>query len=300
MYKLFSILSFVLLATITSAQNFIADVNIDFSQVQGSNTQVFQTLQKSLKDFVNNTRWTPARLKPHERIEANFNILITQRAGNEYKATLLVQSRRPVFNSTYYSPMMNFSDNNFSFEYIEYEELIFNDRKFSGKNLTDVITFYIYMILGYDADSFNRYGGTDYYKAAQKIAQMAQGSKYSGWSELDGLQSRVNLANNFLKSDANNLRTAIYQYHRNGLDIMADSDMRGKNGVGNALIQLDYYAKGNFFQFYPLEIFITAKKSEIAKIFNGGPTSTVNIQQIKEILNTLSPKNSDTWNNLKK
>lgn len=284
----------------SSAQTFVADVNVDYSQVQGSNTQVFQTLKRSLTDFINNTRWTSSRLKPHERIEANFNIMITQRSGNEYKATLLVQSRRPVFNSTYYTPMLNFSDSNFTFEYTEYEELVFNDRKFSGKNLTDVITFYIYIILGYDADSFVRNGGTDFYKTAQKIAQLGQSSKFSGWSELDGLSSRSNLANNFLKADANSLRTTIYQYHRNGLDIMADSDMRGKNAVGNALLQLDFYAKGSFFQFYPLEIFITSKKDEISKIFSGGPTSTVNIQQVKEILTTLSPKNTDTWNNLKK
>ncbi|WP_041942366.1 type IX secretion system protein PorD [Weeksella virosa] len=300
MNKLLSIICFVFVSTFSWAQTFVADVNIDYSQVQGSNTQVYQTLQRSLKDFINNTNWTTTRLKPHERIEANFNIIIINKTGNEYKASLLVQSRRPVFNSTYYTPMLNLADNNFTFEYSENEQLIFNDRKFSNKNLTDVVAFYIYMILGYDADSFARNGGTEYYKTAQKIAQLGQGTKFSGWSDLDGLQARSLLASNFLKSDANNLRTTIYQYHRSGLDLMAESDMRAKNNLGNALLQLDFYAKGNYQQFYPVDLFISAKKDEITKIFGGGPVSTVNLPQLKEILNTLSPKNRETWNNLKK
>lgn len=300
MFKIYTILCFTLMTVFTQAQSFIADVKIDYSQVQGSNPQIYQTLERSLKDFINNTKWTSNRLKPHERIEANFNIVVMQRTGNEFKATLLVQSRRPVFKSTYYTPMLNLNDPNFTFEYTENEQLVFNDRKFSNKNLTDVITFYVYMILGYDADSFVKNGGTEYYKTAQKIAQMSQGSKFSGWSELDGLQSRATLVNNFLKADANNLRNAIYMYHRNGLDTMADSDQRAKNNIGNALIQLDFYAQGNFQQFYPIDLFMTGKKDEISKIFNAGPTSTVNLSQIKEILNTLSPKNSDAWNNLKK
>lgn len=300
MRKLASLFFSVCVCAVALSQSIIADVKVDYSQVQSSNTQVYETLQRSLINFINSTKWTDDRLKPHERIEANFLILVSKRENNRYTASIQVQSRRPVFNSTYYTPLLNLNDTNFTFEYTEYEELIFNERKFSGKNLTDVITYYIYLILGFDADSFARDGGTEYFKTAQRISSFGQSSRFSGWSELDGLQSRTSLINNILKADNKTLRTLNYQYHRNGLDIMAENELRGKNAIGNALLQLEFYTKGSYAQFYPLEIFITAKKDEIDKIFGGGQVSTVNIEKLKETFNSISPKNSSIWNNLKK
>lgn len=155
--KKFATIFFSICFAITAfSQNLIADVKVDYSMVQGSNTQVYQTLQKSLTTFINSTKWSSERLKTHERIEANFVINVLERQGNKFKANILVQSRRPVFNSTYYTPVLNLSDDNFSFQYQEFEELIFNDRKFSNKNLTDVITYYIYLILAYDADTLQK------------------------------------------------------------------------------------------------------------------------------------------------
>ena len=300
MRKLTSLFFSVCVCAIAYSQSILADVKVDYSQVQSSNTQVYQTLQRSLTNFVNSTKWSDDRLKPHERIEANFLILISNRDNNRYTATLQVQSRRPVFNSTYYTPILNLNDTRFSFEYTENEELIFNERRFSGKNLTDVITFYVYVILGYDADTFTRDGGTEHFKTAQRIANFAQSSRFTGWNETDGLQSRTSLINNILKADNKTLRTLSYQYHRNGLDTMAENDLRAKNTIGNALLQLEYYTRGGFAQFYPLEIFMQTKKDEIAKIFNGGQVSTVNIEKLKEVFNTISPKNTSVWTNLKK
>ena len=301
MKKLASIFFSACLAATAFSQNLIADVKVDYSQVQSSNNQVYQTLQKSLTTFINSTKWTNDRLKTYERIEASFNINIQKKEGNRFTGTILVQSRRPVFNSTYYTPVLNLNDTNFNFEYQEYEELVFNDRKFSNKNLTDVITFYVYLVLGYDADTFAKEGGTEYFKMAKKIADFGQAShNFSGWSELDGLQSRSSLINNVLKTDNSSLRNISYQYHRNGLDIMSENELRGKNAIGNTLLQLEFYQRGSYSQFYPLDIFVTAKKDEIKQIFSGGQTSTVNIEKLKEILNSISPKNSTNWNSLKK
>ena len=301
MKKLASIFFSSCLTISAFSQNIIADVKVDYSQVQGSNTQVYQTLERSLKTFINSTKWTNDRLKTYERIEASFNINIQKKEGNRFTGTILVQSRRPVFNSTYYTPVLNLNDTNFNFEYQEYEELVFNDRKFSNKNLTDVITFYVYLVLGYDADTFAKEGGTEYFKMAKKIADFGQASNnFSGWSELDGLQSRSSLINNVLKTDNSSLRNISYQYHRNGLDIMSENELRGKNAIGNTLLQLEFYQRGSYSQFYPLDIFVTAKKDEIKQIFSGGQTSTVNIEKLKEILNSISPKNSTNWNSLKK
>ena len=300
MRKLASLFFSVCVCAIAFSQSIMADVKVDYSQVQGSNTQVYETLQRSLTNFINSTKWTDDRLKPHERIEANFLILVSKRESNRFTASIQVQSRRPVFNSTYHTPILNLNDTNFTFEYTEFEELIFNERKFSGKNLTDVITFYVYLILGYDADTFLRDGGTEYFKTAQRISSFGQGSRFSGWSEIDGLQARTSLINNILKADNKTLRTIAYQYHRNGLDLMSDNDLRSKNAIGNTLLQLEFYTRGTFAQFYPLDLFLTAKKDEIGKIFNGGQPTTVNVEKLKEILNSVSPKNSTIWNNLKK
>lgn len=302
MKKLASVLFSVCLAASVFSQNLIADVKVDYSQVQGSNTQIFQTLQKSLTTFVNSTKWTNDRLKTYERIEASFVINIKEKDGNKFKASILVQSRRPVFNSTYYTPVLNMADENFTFQYQEFEELVFNDRKFSGKNLTDVITFYVYLVLGYDADTFAREGGTDYFKIAKKIADFGQtNNNFSGWSELDGLKSRTSLINNILKADNSTLRNINYQYHRNGLDTMFDDQTRAKNAIGNTLLQLEFYQGGSFSQFYPLELFLTAKNAEISQIFSGGLASTANIEKLNEILNSIAPKYSDSyWNKLKK
>lgn len=302
MKKLASIFFSTFLAVSAFSQNLIADVKVDYSMVQGSNTQMYHTLEKSLTTFINSTKWTNDRLKTYERIEASFVINIKEREGNRLKGSILVQSRRPVFNSTYYTPVLNLSDDNFTFQYQEFEELIFNDRKFSGKNLTDVITYYVYLVLGYDADTFTKEGGTEYFKMAKKIADFGQtNNNFSGWSEMDGLKSRTSLINNILKSDNSTLRNITYQYHRNGLDIMAENELRGKNAIGNTLLQLEFYQRGNYSQFYPLELFLTAKNSEISQVFTGGQTSSVNIEKLKEILNSIAPKYNDTyWNKMKK
>lgn len=302
MKKLASIFFSTCLAVSAFSQNIIADVKVDYSLVQGSNTQVYQTLQKSLTTFINSTKWTNDRLKTYEKIEASFVITVKERNGNNLKGSILVQTRRPVFNSTYYTPVLNLSDENFNFQYQEFEELIFNDRKFSGKNLTDVITYYVYLVLGYDADTFAKEGGTEYFKMAKKIADFGQANNnFSGWSELDGIKSRTSLINNILKADNSTLRNILYQYHRNGLDTMLENETNAKNSIGNTLLQLDFYQNGNYSQFYPLELFLTAKNNEISQIFSGGQTSTVNIEKLKETLNSIAPKYGDSyWNKMKK
>lgn len=295
------VLLLVLLSSIAvSAQEFRATVTVDYSQVQGSNNQAYKTLERSLSDFINTTKWTDERLKVHEKIEANFLIIITSRDGNHYKSRLQIQSRRPVFNSTYHTPILNFVDTKFDFDYTESEDVVFNPRKFSDKNLSDVIAFYVYYILGMDADTFKLEGGTPYFKISEQIASNAVGARFGGWSEMEGNKSRSSLINDVLKSNNKALRNVYYQYHRVGLDMMEDNETRAKNAIANALETLNFYSRGNYALFYPLDIFFMAKKDEIGKIFGGGMMSSANINQIKEILNSLSPTNSSIWNNLKK
>lgn len=300
MKRLLAVLVGIMLGHSIQAQEFLATVKVDYSQVQGSNVSVFQALEKSLSDFINTTKWTDNRYKVHEKIEANFLIILTGRNGNRLEGRLQIQSRRPVYNSGYFTPILNFVDNKFDFDYNENEELIFNPRKFSNKNLTDVIAFYVYYIIGMDADTFQLEGGTPYFKTAQQIANNAISSKFAGWNEIDGNKARGALINNVLKPNNKTLRNIYYQYHRMGLDSMSENETRAKTTIGNALKSLEYYEKGNNALFYPLDIFFLAKKDEIGKIFGGGMMSTVDITAVKETLNRLSPTNSSIWNNLKK
>lgn len=300
MKKLFALIIGICLSTQALSQEFLATVTVDYSQVQGSNVSVFQTLERSLSDFINTTKWTDNRYKVHEKIEANFLIIITGRNSNNFQARLQIQSRRPVFNSTYFSPILNFVDSKFDFDYNESEELIFNPRKFSNKNLTDVIAFYVYYVLGMDADTFQLEGGTPYFNISEQIANNAVAGKFSGWSEIEGNRARGALINNVLKPANKTLRNLYYQYHRVGLDQMSENETRAKNSIGNALQTLEFYQKGNYALFYPLDIFFMAKKEEISKIFGGGMMSSTDIVKVKEVLNALSPTNGSIWNNLKK
>lgn len=301
MRKLIYLIILLTFVNIT-AQEFKAEVKVDYTSVQGSNTSTFQTLEKSLRDFINTTKWTDETYKPQERIEANFTIIINQEEGaGKYKASLLVQSRRPVFNSTYYTPILNLKDDNFSFSYNNYEQLIFNERKFSNKNLTDVIGFYIYLILGYDADTFVNEGGSKYFDIAQKVSSNAQSSSYAGWSTMTGPRTRTSLINEILNSKNKELRNVMYEYHRLGLDQMGNNESRAKNAIAKALMRLDYYKRNNnYSQNYPLDIFIQTKKDEIVQIFSGGVPTNIQIIKLKTLLNDIAPSNSNEWNKIEK
>ena len=152
------------------SQELLANVQINNQQIAGSNTQVFRILEKSLRDFINNTSWTGKKLQNFEKIKCNFAVVISERpSNNSFKGSIVVQATRPVFNSQYETPLMNINDTNFTFEYNENENLVFNERQFSGKNLIDVVSFYVYLILGYDADSFQLKGGQTWFDKAFKI-----------------------------------------------------------------------------------------------------------------------------------
>lgn len=291
---------FTFIFSYASSQELLAEVKVDFSQIQGSNTTAYTALEKSLKDFINTTKWTDKTYKIQEKIECNFTIIIREKiSSNTYKANLLVQSRRPVFGSNYYSPILNVSDNDFTFEYTEYEQLVFNPRKFSDKNLTDVIGYYIYMVLGYDADTFVRNGGDPYFQTAQQISGLANSSRFSGWSTMAGPRSRSGLVNDVLGPKNKTLRATYYTYHRLGLDLMAKNELNAKNAIGNSLLTLEsYQTSNNYSQNYPLDLFFQAKKSEISQIFSGGVKPTIQISKLKSLLNTISPSNSNQWNTI--
>lgn len=301
MKKLFTTLMLITFSIKGLAQEIYANVQINHSQVGGSNSQVFRTLEKSLRDFINNTSWTGKKLQNFEKIKANFAIVITERPSqNQFKGSIVVQANRPVFDTQYETPLLNINDTQFTFEYIEYENLIFNDRQFSGKNLTDVISFYIYTILGYDADSFKSQGGKEWFEKARKIAQNAESNSFDGWQSNGSPRSRTALINQILREDNLTLRNAYYVYHRLGLDNLSKQNQTiAKQGIANELLKLKYY-ENNFQMNYPFNVFIETKKDEIFNIFNSNNNGNVNMAELRNIMSIFSPKHIDTkWNKWK-
>lgn len=297
MKKLFYIFTLFLFSNLSFAQELNAQIQVNYQQLGGSNQQLYRTLEKSLKDFINNTSWTGKKLQNFEKIKCSFAIVLAEKNGNNFKGSLVIQSVRPVFGSQYETPILNINDSNFSFEYLENQNMIFNERQFSGKNLIDVISFYVYLILGYDADTFQMKSGTPWFDKAMKIMQNSQNQNYAGWSQMDGPRTRGTLISSILAEQNSTLRNFYYNYHRNGLDNLAKADqIATKQMVANEILKLKFY-ENNFQMNYPFNVFVDSKKDEIFNIFNSGNNGSVNMNDLKQLMNTFSPKDSDTkWN----
>ncbi len=279
-------------------QEFNAKVKVDYSQIQNNNNQTFKTLEKELQKFINTTKWTKVNYTVNERIECNFSIIVNKEIGsNDYGATLTIQSRRPVYKSGYYSPILNIQDTDFNFKYTQFQPLIFNERKFTN-NLVDVITFYVYVVLGYDADTFSEYGGTEYFDKAALIVKNAQQQGYTGWNSNDLGKNRFRLSDNLSKTKYKPVRKIMYSYHRLGLDKMYKDQTEAKNVIANDILSLKQYKDNSAFA-YTLDIFLNTKNSEIPKILSGGEPINKNMGEIKQLLNDLMPAQTSKWNVIK-
>lgn len=301
MKKLVTLFLLIFLSTNISAQELLANVQVNYSQIGGSNVQAFKTLEKSLRDFINNTSWTGKKLQNFEKIKCSFSIIISERpTNNSFRGSIVVQSVRPTFGSTYESPLMNLNDTNFSFTYTENENLIFNERQFSGKNLIDVISFYVYTVLGYDADSFKFRGGQDNFMKAQKISQNSQNQNFGGWSVVEGPKTRAGLIDGILNENSNVLRNTFYVFHRSGLDNLSKQDQNpAKQNIANSLLQLKTY-ENNFQLNYPFNLFIDTKKDEIFNIFSSTNNGSVDMNDLKTLMSTFDPKDIESkWNKWK-
>ncbi|WP_226063476.1 type IX secretion system protein PorD [Kaistella polysaccharea] len=301
MKKFYTIFLLFLIFQLSFSQELLANVQVNAQQIAGSNTQVYKTLEKNLRDFINNTSWTGKKLQNFEKIKCNFSIIINERAGSSnFKGSIVIQAVRPVFNTTYETPLLNLNDTNFGFDYTENENLIFNERQFSGKNLIDVVSFYVYTVLGYDGDSFRAQGGQEWFEKAQKISNNSQNQNFAGWSLLEGPRTRASLIDNMLKPEQNTLRNVYYTYHRAGLDNLGKQDQTsGKRIIAESLLQLKAY-ENNFQMNYPVSIFLDTKTQEIFDVFDSGNNAGINMADLKALLTTLSPKDIDSkWNKWK-
>ncbi len=191
------LLSLMLFTGSVFSQELNCNVQINSDQIQGTNKSVFNTLQKSITEFVNNRKWTEMTFINFERIECTMNIIIKKVESDVFTAEIQVQSRRPIFNTTYSSTLFNFKDNSFTFNYKEFDQLEMNENTITS-NLTAVLSYYAYIIIGYDMDSYSRLGGTPYFQAAESIVNAAQGAELTGWKAFESNRNRYALINNIL------------------------------------------------------------------------------------------------------
>ena len=278
------------------AQELNCNLVVNAQLTGNENVQVFKTLEKQLNEFVNNTRWTNTPFALEERIDCSMVININDYDSDTFQANIQVQSVRPVHNSTYVSTVYNFNDKDFNFNYLEYQNLNFNPTQFQS-NLISVLTFHIYMILGVDADTFELNGGDEYYAQARDIANYSQQGNVPGWAPpKGGDQTRRVLIDNVLSKAYSAYRTALYQYHREGLDVMSSDVKKGKTVIATALIGFNDLHKRRPNSFL-VRTFFDAKADEISDIFSAGPN--VNITELVSVLTKVAPMQSKKWGKIK-
>ncbi|MDY7395480.1 DUF4835 family protein [Aureibaculum sp. 2210JD6-5] len=279
-----------------SGQELNALVIVNSEQIQNANQQLYDNLQTSISEYINNTKWTDKNYKPQERINCAITLtILEQPSSNEFKGNISIIASRPVYNSTYQSPILNYKDNNLTFNYTEFQNLIYNENSFQS-NLVSILTFYVYTVLGIDADTFELNGGDEYHKEAEKVVNLAQQGGFSGWNRIDGNNTRYQLNENLLSPTYKDFRTAMYNYHLNGLDLMNDDKKKAKTNISNAVLTLKniYNTRPNAFL---LRVFMDTKVDEIVDIFSDGPR--INAVNLKETLLKIYPTYSDRWDKIK-
>jgi hypothetical protein len=283
-------------SSLVFAQELNCNVVVNAQQTGNENVQVFKTLEKQLKEFVNNTRWTKKTFELQERIECSMIINIQGYDSDMFQASIQVQSARPIHNSTYMSTVYNFNDKDFNFKYLEFQNLNFSPTQFES-NLISVIIFHIYMILGIDADTFELYGGNNYYEQARDIANYSQQGNVKGWAPpKGGDQTRRVLIDNILSKTYKEYRATLYEYHRLGLDVMSADTKDGKATITLALLNFDTLHKRRPNSFL-VRTFFDAKSDEISDIFSAGPS--VKIVELVSVLNKVAPMHSKKWSKIK-
>ena len=304
MRKIFFVLFLALGSKALWAQEMQARFSVLANRVSTQvDKKTFQTLQTALTNFINNRKWTTDNFQQQEKIKCNFLLSIDQDMGqNIFKATLTVQAARPVYNTTYESPIINFQDADIIFKYIEFQPVEFNENRVQGSdplsaNLTAIVAYYINIILGMDYDSFAPKGGDAYFQKAQYIVNNApESSQISGWKAFDGLRNRFKLIEGFVDNRYNLVHDAVYSYYRNGMDQFYDNEATGRTGLLKAISYLNTVNTENPGAMV-IQFFFQGKSNELVKAFTKGEQKVK--VQAREILTRLDLSNSNAYKELK-
>ena len=271
-----------------NSQEFRCSVTINSQQIQTTEKQIFETMKQTIEDFVNNRKWTTASFEPHEKIDCNIGLILSERVSlTEFKGQFSIQVRRPVYNSNYTTGLFNYIESDFQFSFNESQPLEFDVNSFTS-NLSSGISYYLYLFLGVYFDSFAMMGGDPFFETARTIAQTAEKSAYKGWRNTDGQKARYWFVENYTNPTYKDLRIANYNYHRLGLDMMTKDQTQARASILSALksIQKVHQVRTNLLA---TQIFLDVKLNEVASIF--GPAPDMEKKEIYNIVKEVSPIN---------
>lgn len=293
----------ILLASFCSlavnAQELNAKVTLNYQQVQGTSQSIFENLKSAITEFLNERHWTNQQYAQHERINCSFNITISeyQPSSNSFKASLLVQSTRPVYNSTYNTTVFSIKDGNCDFTFQEFDKLDFRVDQIDNA-LTAFMAYYVYLLIGLDMDTMAPEGGTEMLQTALSIVNNAQGLNTKGWKPFEDDKNRFAIINDYLDTGMASFRQMQYQYHRNGLDEMAGNSERGRNAITEAIMLLKKAHADKPLSQLPM-LFTEYKRNELVDIYyqKGNPKEK---ETIKEILTNINASQTSYWSKLAK
>lgn len=282
-----------------SAQELQAKITINHAQISGTEKGVFDNLQQTLQQFVNNRQWTHLQFQKNERIICNFNITVTKydRDQNLFTCKALIQANRPVFNSAYTSTLYNNVDDNFTFRFAEYDQLEFNEQQIDNQ-LTALFAYYAYLIIGIDLDSFAPKGGEDILQRCMNLTNNAQNLDYPGWKAFSDDRNRYAIISDYLDGALEPFRLLQYDYYRKGLDEMANNAERGRTEITAALETGLKKAKENRPLSLLPQIWTDFKKDELANIYRGKGTQKEK-ESIYELLFSINPSQNKYWDQVK-
>lgn len=279
-----------------SGQELNCSVQVSAQRIQGSNREVFQEMQKALYEFMNNTVWTNNVYSYSERIDCNILINLTEQlSADEFRGTIQIQSRRPIYNTTYNTTLLNFVDNSFQFRYVEFQPLEFDATTYRS-NLVSVLAYYAYLIIGFDYDSFSPMGGQEYFEMAERIVNNAQNAPVPGWKPYDGSRNRNRywLVKNILNREYSSVRQFIYDYHLNGMDVLESRINEARTLMVESIRSLQevYRRRPDPFMYY-LMIVLEAKSEEIVNIFSEAFPEEKS--RVVEIMTEIDPANKSNY-----
>ncbi|MGA1977804.1 MAG: DUF4835 family protein [Bacteroidales bacterium] len=281
------------------SQELNCNVQVSAQKIQGSNREVFENMQRDIYNFMNNTVWTNHIYSYGERIDCNVLINLTdQLSSDEFSGTIQIQLKRPVYNTTYNSTLLNFIDNNCRFTYVEFQPLLFDPTMYRS-SLVSILAYYTYIIMGFDADSFSPMGGTEYFQMAEKIVTNAQDAPEPGWKPYDGSRNRNRywLVNNALDKEYEPVRQFLYEYYIKGLDQMESKVTESRTSISESLKLIqDVYRKKPDPYMYLLQVILDAKSDELVNIFNGSFPEEKS--RVIQILTEIDPSNKTKYENI--
>ena len=291
---------FILAVLGIHAQELQVKVNINHSQISGTEVGVFENLQQTIEQFINERQWTPLQFQKNERIQCSLNITVNAyiREDNRFNCSALIQANRPVYNSAYTSTLYNNKDDQFNFDFIQFDQLNFND-EIIDQQLPALLAYYAYLIIGLNLDSFAPMAGTDVLQRCKYLVNNAHELGFPGWKAFENNRNRFAIINDYLDESMRPFRQLQYDYYRKGLDEMANNAERGRTEISEALVNDLQSAHENKPMSYLPQIWTDYKRDELVNIYQGKGTQKEK-ERIYELLMSLNASQSNAWENIKK